>query len=296
MASGYQAMYYNTIGNSNVALGRESLLSNTDGNSNIAIGASALGFQTTGNNNIGIGQGANVPTLTGSNQMSIANVIYGNNIGATATGNIGIRNNTPTEALDVLGKIKSTNLQVTTGTAPVIGQVLTATDITGNMSWQTPIATVGGFTHYLGEAFNGGIIYYLYKGIDGLEHGLIVSLTESTAVWQTGFGTLVNANRTEDGAYNTSLMTASPAATYIAGLGVGWYLPSIDELGLLFYNRYSAQKGLRAGGNSLLSISAAYWSSTEGNSLNAYVFTFYNGYVSNGSKATVYSVRGVKAF
>ena len=38
-------------------------------------------------------------------------------------------------------------------------------------------AGVGGFTHYLGEAYNGGIIYYLYKGSDGLEHGLIVALT-----------------------------------------------------------------------------------------------------------------------
>jgi len=64
-------------------------------------------------------------------------------------------------------------------------------------------ARVGGFTHYLGEAFNGGIIYYLYKGSDGLEHGLIVALTESTAEWQTS-PTLVNADRTEDGAYNTT--------------------------------------------------------------------------------------------
>lgn len=37
------------------------------------------------------------------------------------------------------------------------------------MSTQIQIAGIGGdgFTHYLGEAFNGGIIYYLYKGSDG---------------------------------------------------------------------------------------------------------------------------------
>ena len=157
-------------------------------------------------------------------------------------------------------------------------------------------AGVGGFTHYLGEAFNGGIIYYLYKGSDGLEHGLIVALTESTGKWQTT-GTLVNANRTEDGAYNTTLMTGSPAATYIATLGAGWYLPSIDELGLLYYNRYSAQKGLRTGGNTLLSNTAIYWSSSEFNAALAYTFYFATGSSTNVyGKPDTYSVRGVRAF
>ena len=156
-------------------------------------------------------------------------------------------------------------------------------------------AGVGGFTHYLGEAFNGGIIYYLYKGSDGLEHGLIVALTESAATWQA-IATLVNANRTEDGAYNTTLMTSSPAATYIAGLGAGWYLPSIDELGLLYYNRYSAQKGLRTGGNTLLANTANYWSSTEDNATLAYDFSFLSGYANFINKTITRTVRGVRAF
>ena len=160
-------------------------------------------------------------------------------------------------------------------------------------------ANVGGFTHYLGEAFNGGIIYYLYKGSDGLEHGLIVALTESTPLaWQTT-GTLVNANRTEDGAYNTALMTGSPAATYIATLGAGWYLPSLDELGLLFYNRYSAQKGLRLGGNTLLqwnSLSAWYWSSSEYDASYAFRYSFLDGIADQNIKTTACYVRAVRAF
>ncbi len=156
-------------------------------------------------------------------------------------------------------------------------------------------AGVGGFTHYLGEPYLGGIIFYLYKGSDGLEHGLIVALTESTAAWQTS-PTLVNANRTEDGAYNTTLMTGSPAATYITSLGAGWYLPSIDELGLLYYNRYSAQKGLRAGSHTLLSNTAQYWSSTEYNASVAYNFFFYSGYAYDNVKASTCTVRGVRAF
>ena len=156
-------------------------------------------------------------------------------------------------------------------------------------------AAVGGFTHYLGEAFNGGIIYYLYKGSDGLEHGLIVALSESIAAWQTT-GTLVNANRTEDGAYNTNLMTGSPAATYIASLGAGWYLPSVDELGLLYYNRYSAQKGLRAGGNTLLSSTAWYWSSNEYSAIRSQLFSFLYAYAGYDYKYLTATVRGVRAF
>jgi len=158
---------------------------------------------------------------------------------------------------------------------------------------------VGGFTHYLGEAFNGGIIYYLYKGSDGLEHGLIVALTESTPLaWQTT-GTLVNANRTEDGAYNTALMTGSLAATYIATLGAGWYLPSLDELGLLYYNRYSAQKGLRLGGNTLIqwnSLSAWYWSSSEYDASYAFRYSFLDGIADQNIKTTACYVRGIRAF
>ena len=160
-------------------------------------------------------------------------------------------------------------------------------------------ANVGGFTHYLGEAFNGGIIYYLYKGSDGLEHGLIVALTESTPLaWQTT-GTLVNANRTEDGAYNTALMTGSPVAAYISTLGAGWYLPSVDELGLLYYNRYSAQKGLRLGGNTLLqwnSLSAWYWSSSEYDASYAFRYSFLDGTADQNIKTTACYVRAVRAF
>jgi hypothetical protein len=170
-----------------------------------------------------------------------------------------------------------------------------ATGLQGPIGPQGSSGAVGGFTHYLGEAFGGGIIYYLYKGSDGLEHGLIVSLTEGSDLWQT-VGTLVGADRTEDGAYNTALMTGSPAATYIATLGAGWYLPSIDELVLLYNNRYSVQKGLRLGGHTLLQILASYWSSTEYNAPLAYYFSFYDTISGAGPKTNGLALRGIKAF
>jgi hypothetical protein len=160
---------------------------------------------------------------------------------------------------------------------------------------------IGGFTHYLGEDYLDGIIFYLYKGGDSAEHGLIVAKTESTAEWQTIL-TLVDANRSEDGAYNTNLMTNSPAKSYISTLGAAWYLPSVDECFLLYNNRYSAQKGLRAGGHSLLpsgTDSIRYWCSTEFGINGGFVFSFdrnQNGPVSSEYKKNINRVRGVRAF
>jgi len=151
---------------------------------------------------------------------------------------------------------------------------------------------------YLGQDTLGGIVYYIYKDGTGTQHGLIVNTTESTAVWQaTAIAT--NADRTEDGTYNTAQMIASAnpcaAAIYATGLGAGWYLPSIDELGLLYNNRFSANKGLRTGGFTLLS-TAYHWSSTERDTTDAYNFNFYNGGVYGIAKGSAYSVRAVRAF
>ena len=164
---------------------------------------------------------------------------------ATATGTaVYVETQNPTPNINGLVSIEIGGGSVVSGTMAGINWangpyfIKTETDVDNNASYDvtatsqllsTPYAlyaksagssTPSGFTHYLGEAKDGGIIFYLYKGSDGLEHGLIVALTESTGAWQTT-GTLVNANRTEDGVFNTALMTNSPAKTYIAGLGAG---------------------------------------------------------------------------
>ena len=84
-----------------------------------------------------------------------------------------------------------------------------------------PTGPLGGFTHRIGEEKDGGIIFHLYIGDDGMEHGLIVSKTEqANTQWQSSTS-LVNANRSWDGAYNTNLMTDSPAKDYVQSLGPG---------------------------------------------------------------------------
>jgi hypothetical protein len=156
-------------------------------------------------------------------------------------------------------------------------------------------AQVSGFSHYIGETFNGGVIYYLYKGSDGLEHGLIVSTTESIAKWQRT-GVLVNADRSWDGVYNTNLISGSPAVNYIATLGPNWYLPSLDELILLHGSRFEVNKALFTNNQTLLSLSLYYWSSTEYSSSDALSYDFLTGYTDVSGKTLNYGVRGVKSF
>ena len=156
-----------------------------------------------------------------------------------------------------------------------------------------------GFTHYLGEEFEGGIIYYLWKDSLGVERGLIVNKGEGTEVWQS-VGTITGANRDEDGAYNTALMTNSDAADYVNALTDGgftdWYLPAIDELVLLFNNRFHVQEILRTGSFPLLKNIQAYSSSTEYNTGAAFFFDLDGSGVAYGNKTTPYKIRGIRKF
>jgi hypothetical protein len=152
-------------------------------------------------------------------------------------------------------------------------------------------------THYLGENLNGGVIFNIYKGSDKAEHGLIVyPLEVYTTAWQT-VPNLDGASSTWDGAYNTGKMTNSNARVYVQGLGDGnWYLPAIDELELLFNNRFYANKGLAAIGGTLLGF-GDYWSSTEFDAANATSLFFKEGHAYTGDKtSTTGVIRAIRSF
>lgn len=234
-------------------------------------------------------------SFTSSNQALVAN---GNGLGRAAMflgGNVGIGLPLTSNPSTLLHINSATNgaVRIVDGTEGN-GKILTS-NATGVATWQNP--TPSGFTHYIGEAFLGGRIFYLYKGTDGLEHGLVVSLTESAPLrWQNTNTTLVNANRTEDGAYNTSLMTDSPAAAYVATLGPGWYIPSLDEFVLLYTNRYNLQKALRAAGETLISSVFNFWTSYETYAPNAIIFNGVFGYAEQRLKTDVHPVRAIRSF
>jgi len=148
--------------------------------------------------------------------------------------------------------------------------------------------------HKIGDEYLDGVIFHIYIGSDGKQHGLIVSKTETVAQWQSK-ATLVNANKRNLGAYNTNLMTNSPAKDWVKNLGPDWYLPSLDELGALYKNKSEVNKTLRAKGYTLIS-SGFYWSSTEYDTYNANNIDFEDGNAYYYVKTKSYKVRGVKAF
>jgi hypothetical protein len=225
-----------------------------------------------------------------------------------------VSNATHTGDVTGSGVLTIANKVTMTGTAPVsitgspsviasgsvdISIAAATTSTSGSMSAadKTKLDGIPISSYYLGQEKDGGIIFYIYKGSDGLEHGLIVSKTETTASW--GGSTLVGADRTEDGAYNMNLMTTDEgtARAWIEGLGAGWYLPSIDELSLLWHSRYHVNKTARAISSTLLSTAAPYWSSTEYNDNSSFFFYFFWGYQANAAKSDAsYFVRAIRAF
>jgi len=168
----------------------------------------------------------------------------------------------------------------------------------------------GGFTHYIGEEFGGGVVFHLWKDAQGVEHGLIVDKTDlsTTQAWsnidqtligpsaQSSWDGLSNSNAIE-GQYGHSNSVSALCLNSTNGGKSDWYLPSIDELSLLWQSRFYVNKSLSAiGGATVLPTSAYYWSSTESIATNAFNFDFDRGYANDYSKAWTYSVRAVRAF
>ena len=134
------------------------------------------------------------------------------------TGNLGIGITAPTEKLEVNGKTKTTNLQVTTGAA--IGKVLTS-DATGNATWQIAGAGSGWSTtgnsgtnpttNFIGTTDNNDIVFKrnntlagrindenvslgdralnaITSGIGNVAMGRIALFSNTTASYNTGIG------------------------------------------------------------------------------------------------------------
>ena len=149
--------------------------------------------------------------------------------------------------------------------------------------------------HKIGDEYQGGVIFYIYQGTDGFEHGLVVAKEERQHIRWQNKSTLVHANSMTDGDDNTKLLTFSPARTYVESLGGGWYLPSINELGLLWGSRKVVNSKLGTLGQPLSK--TTYWSSTEYVELSALDFDFSGGYSGGRSlKSHHFTVRAVKKF
>ena len=140
VVSGFGAMLFNVSGNENTAIGISALQNNSSGNRNIAIGCNSLFSNDSGSYNIAIGCNANVTSPALTNAVAIGSnalVSSSNSIVLGDNANVGIGTSSPTEKLEVNGKIKTSDFQMTTGAAA--NTVLTG-DAFGNATWQAPVS------------------------------------------------------------------------------------------------------------------------------------------------------------
>ena len=191
-------------------------------------------------------------------------------------------------ALDANNQLSLENSSFTKG-LKVTGSLI----VTGSLN-------VGGtdVTHYIGESYGGGIVFYVY---DGGKHGLIAATSDQSTGTTWYNGGYAAANAPFDGinagirnttsittVYQTGSYAAEICAFYNGGNFGDWYLPSKYELNLLY------QQKTIVGGFA----NETYWSSTElhPNNARASTQTFTNGVQNNHDKSSTFYVRAIRAF
>lgn len=150
----------------------------------------------------------------------------------------------------------------------------------------------------VGQSYGGGIVFYVDK--TG-QHGLITSLSnQSNSVrWFNGtfietpaIGTKIGTGQENTIAINAAQGVGVYAASICEKLELNgyndWFLPSKDELNLLYMQKMAGAIGDFA--------NDFYWSSTENSYSGAWSQSFTNGANSSANKDGTYDVRAIRAF
>jgi hypothetical protein len=158
------------------------------------------------------------------------------------------------------------------------------------------------FVPEIGLEYGGGIIVYVD---DTDQHGLIAATTDQgvDVAWgcegiyisvpgSQGTSTAVGSGKANTEAIVFNCQTPGIAARLCDELSMGgyddWFLPSLDELQLLYEARILPGLNLEE---------AHYWSSSQANDFNAYFILFYNGTQSTYNKdQSDYRVRAIRTF
>jgi hypothetical protein len=200
---------------------------------------------------------------------------------------------------------------------PVAGDRLFGSDANGDqVQFDLLAVSNNGFTYEIGQyvSSEGGVVFHRYID-NGVQYYLVVDTTDlsTSSAWSNITGTLIGATAqsTWDGLSNSNAIvgqsgfTAGAAKLCLDSTNNSksdWYLPAIDELSLLWQNRFNINKTL-SGNSAFGSISGAtqifynaYWSSTESDSSYAWFFYFDDGSAYDFDKDSTYYVRAVRKF
>jgi hypothetical protein len=161
--------------------------------------------------------------------------------------------------------------------------------------------------YWIGQSFGGGVIFHTYRDSNNVEHGLIVSIVNQSvsSLYSNITSASVGTTTTWNGQANTNLMKAQTGATsgawkfaddYSYSGFTDWYLPAIDELNLLFNNRFNVDKTLSTIVGSTLIGSEQYWSSTEYDASTGVQIYPYSGIIDYTNKSSGLNVRAIRQF
>lgn len=181
------------------------------------------------------------------------------------------------------------------------------------------------FEFALGEEIGGGIVFHRWKDANGAEHGLVVSLNDLEYVhdWEAQFArsndkaesastprkpataggwTSLSSSNNNNNSKTETEQSLTPAAKvcrdYKRGGFTDWYLPSVDELRLLWLNRNQVNEGIKKiKGATPLSNDAYYWSRTKYEDDQEWTFSFGSGNVTSIKvRLYNYKVRAIRAY
>ena len=193
---------------------------------------------------------------------------------------------------------RMTTPQVIAISSPAEGLMVYNTDLHGLVFFDGTIWRKSNYDrmmHVIGENYQGGIIFW----VDATgQHGLIAAASDVSSGAQYGcMGTMHGATGTDNG---TGQANTTAKATGCGESGIAaklcndlvlndyedWYLPSKDELNLLYL-----QKAVVGGFTA-----DSYWSSSEGTADYAWFQSFDNGQTFHYNKNYSNKVRAIRSF